>query len=602
MASSDNKLKWELDSIFPGGSGSKEYAEFRAAIHVDLKKAQETFERLPKKLDSETTSQWVAFLTLMQYIIERIDHASGFANCLIAQDVGDDKAFAIKEEISTLSAGWEQIMTGVEELAIAADDTAWGTLVSHPKLAGTAFFWNEMRRIARLKMEPKLERLAAELSVSGYHAWGRLYTKMAGDLQTEFVENGKTELLSMGQLALKFNSHDRSVRKQAFTKLEASWKRVDSLAAMALNSQAGFRLSLYHGRKWDSPVFEPFMNNRVKRETIEAMWDAAARGVKKLMAYVNAKKGLLGIDNFRWYDQTAPLGRIEKKYSYDEAADFVVTRLSAFSQDLGSFARMAIDRRWIEAENRSGKAAGGFCTGLDLKKESRIFMTFSGNYGEMMTLAHEIGHAYHSWVLRDRDYFARQYGMSLAESASTFNELLVTDAALEAADDKAEKLFLLDHKLQEGVIMFCNIRARYLFDSMFYQERRNGTISTERLNEMMVETQKTAFGEILAEDGYHPLFWASKMHFYDTHSPFYNFPYTFGFLFSNGIYDRAKKEGPAFAEKYKALLADTGSMTTEEVAGKHLGVDLAAGQFWTDAVERALADIEAFVSLAREGK
>jgi len=334
-----------------------------------------------------------------------------------------------------------------------------------------------------------------------------------------------------------------------------------------------------------------------KQETLDAMWKAVARGGKEIARYIEAKKRLLGIKNFRWYDQVAPVGAVNKTYTYDEAGDFIVRHLKSFSPEMAEFSRMAFDKRWIEAEDRSGKAAGGFCCGLDMNKESRIFMTFSGNYDEISTMAHELGHAYHGWVLKDRDYFAGQYPMNLAETASIFNEHLMTDAALNEAANDDERLILIEKKLQDAFVMFCNLRCRYIFDTMFYEERKSGTVSKERLSEIMTSAQKTAFGDILAADGYHPLFWASKLHFFETEMPFYNFPYTFGYLFAGGIYDRARKEGTAFAPKYRDLLADTGSMTTEEVARKHLDVDLAGAAFWNDAVDRALADINTFNAL-----
>jgi oligoendopeptidase F len=266
---------------------------------------------------------------------------------------------------------------------------------------------------------------------------------------------------------------------------------------------------------------------------------------------------------------------------------------------MGEFARRAIDSRWIEAEDRTGKADGGYCTSLPLIKQSRIFMTFSGNYNEMMTLAHELGHAYHSYVLKDRDYFARFYPMNLAETASTFNELLVTDAALNATDDKDMKLSLIDKKIEESFVMCCDIRSRFIFESRFYEERKKGSVPRDRLNELMVEAQREAFGDILDKDGCHPLFWASKQHFSISDLAFYNFPYTFGHLFAGGIYDRARKEGAAFAEAYRGLLADTGSMTCEEVARKHVGVDITKQDFWNDAVARSLADVDEFAALTR---
>jgi len=593
------RQNWDLDAVFPGGAGSPQFAAFRKALVMDLKKAEDELSRLPQKLDESSFAPLTAMMLLMQDIMERIEHASGFTICLIAQDIADEKGMIQREEVSSLLADWQKILTGLEEYAAAADNDIWNTLMQTPQLAQVSFYWNEKRTLARKKMTPELEKLALELAVNGYHAWNRLYTKMAGNMRAEFEHNGKVETLSMGQLANKTNAPDREIRRRAFEKLESTWENTAPLAAMALNAQAGFRLSLYKKRGWDSPLFEPVQMCRMKEETVGAMWDAVARGARKMSAYIDAKKALLGIDAFRWYDQAAPIEAEQRSIPYDEACDFVVRHLGSFSDDIGQFARMAIEQGWIEAEDRPGKAAGAFCTGVDVIKQSRIFMTYSGNFDEIMTLAHELGHGYHSWVLRDQDFLARAYPINLGETASTFNELLVTDAAFQAATGTKEKLALLDKKLQEGLIMFCNIRARFLFDSLFYEERKRGAVARERLDEIMLEAQKTAFGNLLADDGYHPLFWTSKLHFFETGMPFYNFPYTFGFLFAGGVYDRAKKEGRAFANKYKALLTDTGSMTTEEVAKKHLEVDLADSRFWNDAVARVLMDIEPFEEMVR---
>jgi len=262
---------------------------------------------------------------------------------------------------------------------------------------------------------------------------------------------------------------------------------------------------------------------------------------------------------------------------------------------------MALEKRWIEAEDRTGKAAGGWCSRISIRKESRIFMTYTGTFSGLSTLAHELGHAYHGWVLKDNPPFAAMYPMNLAETASIFNELRVTDAALAASNDFDEKLMLTDQKLANGLTFMSNIHARFVFDSRFYEERKKGAVARERLNEIMKEAQKEAFFGILDEqDGCHPLFWASKLHFFITGAPFYNFPYTFGYLFANGVYDRAIKEGKSFAANYRNLLADTGRLTTEEVARKHLGIDLTKEDFWRDAVNRVCADVAPFVKLVKQ--
>ena len=593
-------MRWDLESIFPGGSASAEYKSFRDKLKTDLETAGKTFDSLPKELNGSTREDYRKFILEFQRLASHLELAYSFADCLTSQNVKDSVALQIFQEIDVLVSEGNNLQTKLEAFARRQSDEEWQSLLEDKELAQIKFFLNELRENAKNKMAEEFESFANELAVNGYHAWNRLYDKIAGDLQVDFKENGKTSRISLGQLSGKLDSPDRSIRRQAFEKLEAAWETRAEYAAMALNSQAGFRLSLYKHRNWESPLYEPLLMGRLKQETVEAMWSAVAGGVPPLMPYIEGKKKLIGIDRFKWYDQTAPIGGSDLSVTFDQAKSFIVKHLAGFSDEMAEFTKMALSKRWVEAENRSGKAGGGFCTGLGPVKESRIFMTYLDTYGDLMTLAHELGHAYHQYVLRDVPQFAAQYPMNLAETASIFNELLVTDAAFSQAEDTDEKLMLLDQKLQRTHIMFCNIQARYLFDCKFYDERKKGVVPRTRLDEIMVAVQKKAYGDTLAPDGYHPLFWASKLHFFLTSVPFYNFPYTFGFLFAGGVYDRAKKEGKAFAPKYRDLLHDTGGMMTEDLAKKHLGVDLTKDDFWKAAVNRMLEDVEPFVKLAGE--
>lgn len=590
---------WEIETIFPGGSKSKEFADFRKKIVEDLEAAKKTLDNLPDKLNGDKSiGDWAAWILELQKLYERLHLAGAFAECLTSQNVNDDEAHKIEGEIDDHYSRWSMLNASLESFSKNQSDESWARLVKREDIAAISFPLDEMRDQARLKMPEAQEKLALELAVNGYHAWNRLYDKMAGDLRVVIEKDGEKKEISLGQNATRMSEPEREVRRDAFVKMEEAWEARANLAAMALNSQAGFRLSIYKNRNWDSPLFEPLLNCRLKPETLDAMWQAIVNGRARLADYVKAKMKLFGIDKFCWYDQTAPVGKSSKKFSFAEAGDFIVEHLNTFSSEMGQFSRMALDKRWIEAEDRSGKAAGGWHSRILIRKESRIFMTFTGNFDGLGTLAHELGHAYHGFVLKNEPPFAQRCPMNLAETASIFNELRVTDAAFELSQDPDEKLMLLDQKLQGPLTYFANIYARYLFDTRFYEERKKGIVARERLSEMMVEAQKEAFMGLLDEDeGYHPLFWASKLHFFITGAPFYNFPYTFGFLFASGVYDRAMKEGPAFAKNYRALLADTGRMTTEDVARKHLDVDLTGEDFWRDAVARSLADVDAFVKL-----
>ena len=589
---------WDIDSIFPGGSESKEYAAFCGQIEADLKAAQSKVTGLPATLNSTGRAAWTAWILQLQGISERIHLAAMFALCLVSQNVDDAKGTAWVSRTTELRSRLDILKTTLESFAKEQTDADWDRLMTTEGMPAIRFYLDEVRRIARLKMPEAMEKLALELAVNGYHTWNLLYEKMAGDLRVEVEEGGQKKRISLGQNSARSSSPDRAVRRDAFRKMEEAWESRAELAAMTLNAQGGFRLSLYRNRKWDSPLDEPLIICRMKRETLDAMWHAIDTGGRRIVEYVDAKKRLLGIERFCWYDQDAPVGKFEKSFTFGEAGDFVADHLGSFSREMGDFTRMALDQRWVEAENRPGKRAGAWCSRVPIRKEARVFMTFSENYDSLSTLAHELGHAYHGFVLRDEPAYAQRYPMTLAETASIFNELRVTDAALGAARTREEKLALLDQKLQAALIFFCNIRVRFLFDCRFYAERKDGIVGRERLNTLMTEAQNEAFFGLLdPTDGYHPLFWASKLHFFITDTPFYNFPYTFGFLFAKGVYDRALKEGPSFAKHYRAMLADTGRMTTDDVALKHLGADLTKSEFWDAAVARTVADVDEFVAL-----
>lgn len=590
--------RWDLDSIFKGGSGSQEFAQHRQKVKEDLKQAEGMLKDLFVSINEQSLDNWVNFILKLQSLVEDIELVISFAVCLTSQNVKDTAADAITNEGYIYYSQWQKLRTELEAHSLKQSEQQWKMLLDDKRLSGIQFFLNELREIAKSKMPVEMESLALDLSVDGYHAWNQLYDKMAGELKVDFEEKGEIKKISLGQLATKMSDPDRSIRRMAFEKMTEAWKSRADLAAMALNALAGFRLTLYKRRGWESPLYEPLVMARMQQKTLDTMWEVISEKTKQLKPYIEAKKKLLGIDKFRWYDEFAPCGNSERLYSFDEAGEFIYNNIKSFSSDMAEFVKMALAKRWVEAEDRPDKRGGGFCTGMGAFKQSRIFMTYAGTYENLLTLAHELGHAYHGWVLKDKPVFAGGYPMNLAETASIFSETVVTDAALKQVLDPKEKLMLLEQKLQSAYVMFTDIHTRYLFDKAFYAERKKGVLGKEQLNEMMVEAQKKAFGSLLDESGYHPLFWCSKLHFFITDVPFYNFPYTFGYLFSGGVYDRAQQEGTSFADKYRALLADTGSMTTEDLAQKHLSVDLTQSEFWVKAVDRALANVDEFVRLA----
>lgn len=586
---------WDLESIFPGGSSSAELQAHLSDVRLKIGAFREHIQGYLEGIDK---TRFKDLIQTMQNIQSEFAQASAFVGCLVAQDVHDRKANLLQGDLSQIGASLANVLTTVDQIFVGIAEADWQRYLAEPELLELNFSLNERRELAKIKMDPEKEALVGDLAVDGYHAWSRLYNTIAGTMTIELEIDGERQTFSMGQANNLLANPDRELRQKVFRKLEEAWSQEAELCASALNHLAGFRINLYNNRGWDDILQEPLQVNRMQSGTLQAMWQAVEEGKPQLVKYLERKAQLLGVEQVAWYDLAAPLGDAGKEIPFSEAADFVVGQMGKFSSEIAEFNQKAFDLNWVEAENRGGKRPGAFCTSLPESKESRVFMTYSGTIQSLGTLAHELGHAYHGEVLKDAPYFLRRYAMNVAETASTFAELLVVDGAIEAAQSPEEKLGILEDKIGRGVAFFMDIHSRFLFETRFYEARKQGLVGVEQLNELMLQAQKDAFLGSLAE--YHPHFWASKLHFYITGTPFYNFPYTFGYLFSAGVYARAKEEGASFAENYKRLLQDTAKMTVEDLAQKHLGVDLTKPDFWRGAVQLITDDVELFLQLTED--
>ncbi|MCZ8540606.1 M3 family oligoendopeptidase [Psychrobacillus psychrodurans] len=586
---------WDLDRFFEGGSNSPSLRS-----HLDkVKEKLSSFETKLKDFDSPTSIADVSNIEKMvnelKDIATNLSEGGAVIGCFLAQDTTDKQAALLQGEVGSLYAKFSSQMLTIQQVLSKTKETVWEELLQTTELSPFAFVLNEWRDEAKRMLSEKEEDMITTLGVDGYHSWGQLYDLLVGDIRIKLTIDGEQKEMSVGQ-ANNLSSHeDAMIRKESFEALEAAWTDKEEFFAKTLNHIAGFRLAIYEKRGWDSVLEEPLHINRMKEETLNAMWGAISKNKAPFVEYLNKKSAMLGEKQMHWYDLDAPVSTSTEKMDYQQGAEFILKHFKEFGPKLESFSRNAFERGWIEAEDRPNKRPGGFCTGMPVSEESRIFMTYSGSMSNVSTLAHELGHAFHSYALRPVHWMNRQYAMGVAETASTFAEMIVADAAVKEAKTDDEKIALLEDKIQRSVAFFMNIHARFLFETRFYEERKNGIVSAARLNELMELAQQEAYGDAL--DTTHPHFWASKLHFYITEVPFYNFPYTFGYLFSLSIYAKAISEGANFEEKYIALLQDTAVMSVEDLAMKHLNEDITQEAFWLKGIDLCIQDVSEFIQL-----
>ncbi|MCU9614949.1 M3 family oligoendopeptidase [Caldibacillus lycopersici] len=590
---------WDLDSIFPGGTKSP---ELQAKLH-NLKKDIEEYEQLINEwnfAEDKSASSFKAILKKHEVIGKALEQSATFVQMWHDAYMNDEYANVVMGQVMDLFGEIEKLSTRYTKKLVAIPEVDWQQLLQDEELQVVSFVLNETREDGKRLLSEEEEKIITELNKDGLTAWSQLYDTTVSIMTIPFTDKeGKTTALSVGQAMNRmYADPDPEVRKQLFENWEAAWTKFAPIFADTLNHLDGYRITLQKAHKRENYLEEPLEYNRMSKETLNAMWGAVASNKQPFINFLNQKAKLLGMEKLGWQDVDAPVAFGDVKptrFTYDEACDFIIDNFATFGPKLAAFAKHALENRWVEAEDRPNKRPGGYCTELPEFEESRIFMTFTGSTSDASTLAHELGHAFHSHVMKDLPSLNHHYAMNVAETASTFAETIISNATVANAKNDEEKAALLNTKLENATAMFLNIHARFLFEDSFYKERTEGIVSEQRINELMENAQKEAFCNSLSS--YHPHFWCSKLHFFIDDVPFYNFPYTFGYLFSLGIYAEYLKNPEGFEDKYIALLKDTGSMKVEDLAMKHLGVDLTKPEFWAEGIQLMAKDTEEFIQL-----
>jgi oligoendopeptidase F len=591
-------MTWDLTSYFPVFDGL-EMRRFKQALRADISALIQTAVGLPQ-LNEISAAAWEDILLRSEDLSRRMSHLGSYVSCLASSD-GRNEAYLREEaEITRIRAELAKVRIELLRAFKNVSDAAFAELSARPALAGADNYLNRLREEAGRSMSSEQEVLATELGIDGIQAWGQLYNTISSKLEFDMIfPDGSRKRLPMSQRRSLLDDPDRRVRRAAFEGGNLAWQSIEDTAASALNAIAGTRLTLNRHRRINHFLEIALFQAAITRKTLDAMFDALLANIEIPRRILRSRAQLMGLSGLAWYDLGAPLEvPQESPRSWDKAVATVGESFLRAYPALGDFFRKCvIEQNWVDWEPRPGKRPGGFCTTSMLSKESRIFMTYNESLGDVLTLAHESGHAYHGFLMRDVRPHARGYPMTLAETASTFGEQVLMNGLLQdpAVGDQ-HKVLLLDIEVGHGAIYLLDIPVRYQFEKAFYEERAGGPLSVSRLKELMTETQRHVLGEILETGGEDSYFWASKLHFYITGLTFYNFPYTFGYLLSRGLYSLFAREGKTFLPKYEDFLRFAGSDTAENVVKKTIGVDLQKSEFWAESIrslEQPLIELEA---------
>lgn len=588
----DEAPSWDLDALCPGGPEGATFHERVAAATTGLRALADRAEAAGSLAGDVDT--WIAVQVAIDGMHPELGELGTFAHCAASANSRSAAARAAEAAMDELRLLAKRVHVAIAAAIDASSDPVFEAFVTRPELADAAPMLRHDRAGRAFRLSPELERLRTEMEREALLGWGRLYDLLSGQLEADLTVRGQTRRAGVAELAAMRADPDPDVRRAGFDASQAAWRSARDVCAHTLTQITGQRLVM-NDRLGVDELASSLHDNRIERRTLDAMWAAADAARPGLVRYLSAKARLLGTDGLAWHDLDAPVGAGEN-VAWGTATRWIGEAFAGFHPKLATFAREALDGRWIDAANRPGRRPGGFCADAPKSDQSRIFLTFTGSIDNATTLAHELGHAFHNRVLAKEHPARQSITSATAETASTFAEAVFRDQLLSRAQDPGFRLFVLEQQLSAATAFLMDIPHRFAIERKLYALRREGVMEADQLDELAVACQREAYAGALAT--WNPTFWSSKLHFYIPTFGFYNWPYTFGYLFSGALYARAKEAGQGWLPVLEDVLLRTGWQGTEDLAREALGVDLGDPAFWVSVVRPLDAMVDEFESLA----
>ena len=581
--------RWDLTNVYP----SLESNEFKAAVE-EYKKQVSSLEKLFKNKLSKANARTKAS-DLAPSVGKAIDQINRiqtlaatiepFIQSYVTTDSRNKAAMKALSEFEQAKLPMSQLLTRFTAWLGAISSKIDPIVKANKSARAHEFMLRETAEQSKYLMSEAEEDLAAELSLSGGNAFSKLQGTITSQLSVDFELDGKMQKLPMPAL-INLRSHpDPDTRRRGYEAENKAWEEVQEMLAACMNGVKGEANTLNKKRGRKDAIHSSLDAARLDRKTLDAMLAAMKDSFPMFRKYFRTKAKKLGKEKLAWWDIFAPLGRTDKVYSYEEARDFILENFEKFSPDLAAFARRAFENNWIDAEQREGKRGGAFCMEVQGVKESRILANFDGSFDQVSTLAHELGHAFHNECAYQANKTVLQQltPMTLAETASTMCETIVTEAVLASTQDSQEELAVLEAQIQNASQIVVDIYSRYLFEKEVFERREKSELAADDLNDIMERAQKATYGEGLDERYLQKYMWTWKPHYYAPELSFYNYPYAFGLLFATGLYAIYRQRGEAFVEDYRSLLASTGEETAAKLA-RRFGIDITKRKFWDDSL------------------
>ena len=399
------------------------------------------------------------------------------------------------------------------------------------------YILKEIQRNQKHRLDEKQESIIAHMKNTGSYAWMKHKDAVVSSIKVNIdgYDYPLTKVLNMA------HSPDKQTRMKAyFAELEA-YKPYEETIATCLSGIKGEVLYTSKLRGYETPLEESCIKSRLKMETLNTLLSVMKKNLPDIREYLKIKADYLGYQNgLPWFELYAPVVEDDEDYPFEKGSQFVVDQFYTFSKHLGDFATHAIKNHWADVYPRENKVGGAFCENIRSLKQSRFLFNYGNHFSDVITVAHEFGHGFHGRCLGNQTILNTHYPMPIGETASNFCETIVGKGALKSATP-TQKIVILENTLSNAVQVICDIYSRFLFESRFFEARKQGPVSAEETKKIMLQAQIEAYGDGLDHNYLHPYMWTWKPHYYDSDYSFYNYPYVFGSLLAKGLYARYQK-------------------------------------------------------------
>ncbi|MCM3596137.1 peptidase M3 [Metabacillus idriensis] len=584
METINSQTRWSLNNLLYG---------------FDLEKLSNHINSIKEKLtDLETYSRSNSLkeneLLTLSKIIKQIESVESFYYCLTTENVEPSLLTSINGSISTLKSQVRSILSHLQETLNKMSDKEfdeWANSINEKQLITDIF------KGKRVSKEEKNRSSFARETLS---CMQEVYEQIRNNLEVRMnLGDGEKELTFGEANHLAMSHSDSSKRPFIFKELNHSLEKQANVFASIYNQMVGLRLNENRIRNVHY-LDESLKLNGISSTTLNAMWDAVDCKSKELSEFLKIKANDAEKDKLTWHELMSTPEDVSLKFTFSQAIEGIIKSLQTIDSNISEYIKEVITKGWVDAEQRKTKPFGGFCAPFLAEGQSRISLSYDNSIDSARRLAHELGHAWHFQQMKAAPslrFSEETFEMTMAETSSIFFETAFIDYVIEDTQDESIKKAILGWKIERGLNYLMSIRRAFLFENAFYECRKNGQIDVKQMENLSLQSQEKAFGNGLSE--YEPYVWIKYGQFYQADVPFYNYPYSFGFLLSIGLLEISKGNGD-FCKKFQEFLSETGMLPLEQLIKKHFNLDLTQPEFWQRSILSLIKDINQYKNLGSE--